>query len=110
LTAIVTVADDGGSSGRLRESMDIVPPGDIRNCIAALSQDDEIITQLFQYRFDKDSPQDLQNHSFGNLFLTALVELGGSKNMADAVKQACRILRARGTVLPVMIQCVSKLF
>ena len=101
LTAIVTVADDGGSSGRLRESMDIVPPGDIRNCIAALSQDDEIITQLFQYRFDKDSPQDLQNHSFGNLFLTALVELGGSKNMADAVKQACRILRARGTVLPV---------
>jgi uncharacterized cofD-like protein len=101
LTAIVTVADDGGSSGRLRESMDIVPPGDIRNCIAALSHDDEVITQLFQYRFEKDAPQDLQNHSFGNLFLTALVELGGSKNMADAVKQACRILRARGTVLPV---------
>lgn len=101
LTAIVTVADDGGSSGRLRESMDIVPPGDIRNCIAALSHDDEVITQLFQYRFEKDAPQDLQNHSFGNLFLTALVELGGSKNMADAVKQACRILKARGTVLPV---------
>lgn len=101
LTAIVTVADDGGSSGRLRESMNIVPPGDIRNCIAALSYDDEIITQLFQYRFDKDAPIDLQNHSFGNLFLTALVELGGSKNMADAVKQACRILKARGMVLPV---------
>jgi uncharacterized cofD-like protein len=63
--------------------------------------DDEIITQLFQYRFDKDAPIDLQNHSFGNLFLTALVELGGSKNMADAVKQACRILKARGMVLPV---------
>lgn len=101
ITAIVTVADDGGSSGRLRESMDIVPPGDIRNCIAALSHDDEVITQLFQYRFDDDAPQDLKNHSFGNLFLTALVELGGSKNMADAVAQACRILKARGTVLPV---------
>ena len=101
ITAIVTVADDGGSSGRLRESMDMVPPGDIRNCIAALSYDDEVITQLFQYRFDEDAPEDLQNHSFGNLFLTALVELGGSKNMADAVKQACRILKTRGLVLPV---------
>lgn len=101
ITAVVTVADDGGSSGRLRKTMDIVPPGDIRNCIAALSHDDEVITQLFQYRFDKESPQDLQNHSFGNLFLTALVELGGSRNMADAVKHACRILKARGSVLPV---------
>ncbi len=101
ITAVVTVADDGGSSGRLRETMDIVPPGDIRNCIAALSHDDEVITQLFQYRFDEDAPQDLKNHSFGNLFLTALVELGGSNNMADAVSQACRILKARGRVLPV---------
>lgn len=101
ITAVVTVADDGGSSGRLRKSMDIVPPGDIRNCIAALSHDDEVITQLFQYRFDSEAPQDLQNHSFGNLFLTALVELGGSKNMADAVQHACRILKARGNVLPV---------
>ncbi len=100
-TAIVTVADDGGSSGRLRKSMDIVPPGDIRNCIAALSHDDEVITQLFQYRFDSEAPQDLQHHSFGNLFLTALVELGGSRNMADAVKQACAILKARGNVLPI---------
>lgn len=101
ITAIVTVADDGGSSGRLRKSMDIVPPGDIRNCIAALSHDDEVITQLFQYRFDDDAPEDLRQHSFGNLFLTALVELGASKNMADAVAQACRILKARGKVLPV---------
>ena len=88
ITAIVTVADDGGSSGRLRESMDMVPPGDIRNCIAALSHDDEVITQLFQYRFDDEAPEDLKQHSFGNLFLTALVELGGSKNMADDVAQA----------------------
>lgn len=101
ITAVVTVADDGGSSGRLRAEMDIVPPGDIRNCIAALSHDDEVITQLFQYRFDQDAPEDLQNHSFGNLFLTALVELGGSRNMADAVQHACRILRARGNVLPI---------
>lgn len=101
ITAVVTVADDGGSSGRLRESLDIVPPGDIRNCIAALAYDDEVITQLFQYRFDEDAPKDLKHHSFGNLFLTALVELGGSKNMADAVDHACRILKARGRVLPI---------
>lgn len=101
ITAVVTVADDGGSSGRLRESMNIVPPGDIRNCIAALAHDDEIITQLFQYRFDDAAPEDLKHHSFGNLFLTALVELGGTNNMADAVRQACRILKARGQVLPI---------
>ncbi len=101
ITAVVTVADDGGSSGRLRESLKIVPPGDIRNCIAALSHDEEVITQLFQYRFDDDAPEDLKHHSFGNLFLTALVELGGSNNMADAVKQACKILKARGSVLPI---------
>ena len=101
ITAVVTVADDGGSSGRLRQSMNIVPPGDIRSCIAALAHDHEVITQLFQYRFDKDAPQDLQSHSFGNLFLTALVELGGTNNMADAVKQACTILKARGEVLPI---------
>lgn len=101
ITAVVTVADDGGSSGRLRKSMNMVPPGDMRNCIAALAHDDEVITQLFQYRFDKEAPEDLRNHSFGNLFLTALVELGGSKNMSEAAQEACRILRARGVVLPV---------
>lgn len=101
ITAVVTVADDGGSSGRLRESMDIVPPGDMRNCIAALSYDDEVITQLFQYRFDDEAPKDLQNHSFGNLFLTALVELGGSKSMSDAANHACKILKTRGQVMPV---------
>lgn len=101
ISAVVAVADDGGSSGRLRASMNIVPPGDIRNCIAALAHDDEVITKLFQYRFDDDAPTDLQKHSFGNLFLTALVELGGTNNMADAVKQACRILKSRGQVLPI---------
>jgi uncharacterized cofD-like protein len=107
ITAVVTVADDGGSSGRLRESLDIVPPGDIRNCIAALAYDDEVITQLFQYRFDDEAPQDLQQHSFGNLFLTALVELGGSKNMADAVTHACKILKARGRVMPISNEAMN---
>ena len=101
ITAVVTVADDGGSSGKLRESLNIVPPGDMRNCIAALAHDDEVITKLFQYRFDNDAPESLKNHSFGNLFLTALVELGGSKNMADAVSHACTILKTRGKVYPV---------
>jgi len=104
ITAVVTVADDGGSSGQLRESMNIVPPGDMRNCIAALAHDEEIITKLFQYRFDNEAPDSLKNHSFGNLFLTALVELGGTGNMADAVKQACSILKTRGIVLPVSNQ------
>lgn len=101
ITAVVTVADDGGSSGRLRKEMDIVPPGDIRNCIAALAADEEIITKLFQYRFGQAASADLRGHSFGNLFLTALVELGGSKNMAEAVNNACSILKTRGRVLPV---------
>ena len=73
ITAIVTVADDGGSSGKLREELGIIPPGDIRNCIAALSDQDKIITELFQYRFKIG--QNLEGHSFGNLFLTALKEV-----------------------------------
>lgn len=107
ITAVVTVADDGGSSGQLRQSMNIVPPGDIRNCIAALAHDEEIITKLFQYRFQKGALDSLKNHSFGNLFLTALVELGGTGNMADAVRQACSILKTRGIVLPVSNQAMS---
>ena len=70
VTAIVTVGDDGGSSGRLREEMGILPPGDIRNCIAALADDEDMITELFQYRFKNG--EGLEGHSFGNLFLTAL--------------------------------------
>jgi hypothetical protein len=73
LSAIVTVADDGGSSGRLRQSFGILPPGDIRNCLAALSDDEGLLTQLFQYRFS--GAPDLAGHSFGNLFLTALADL-----------------------------------
>ena len=96
LTAVVTVADDGGSSGRLRESFGILPPGDIRNCLAALSNDEAMLTQLFQYRFS-GSP-DLEGHSFGNLFITALADITGS--FEEAVVESGRVLSVNGRVLP----------
>ncbi|MDP1714761.1 MAG: YvcK family protein [Anaerolineales bacterium] len=96
LTAVVTVADDGGSSGRLRESLGILPPGDIRNCLAALSNDEDMLTQLFQYRFS-GSPE-LEGHSFGNLFITALADITGS--FEDAVVESGRVLSVNGRVLP----------
>ena len=96
ITAIVTVGDDGGSSGRLREEMGILPPGDIRNCIAALGDDEGVITELFQYRFKMG--EGLEGHSFGNLFLTALCSITG--NMVRAVKESSKVLNIRGVVLP----------
>lgn len=96
VTAIVTVGDDGGSSGRLREEMGVLPPGDIRNCIAALADDDDLVTELFQYRFKKG--EGLEGHSFGNLFLTALCSITG--DMVRAVKESSRVLSIRGRVLP----------
>jgi len=97
ITAIVTVADDGGSSGRLREELGIIPPGDIRNCIAALADDDKLITELFKYRFT--SGQNLEGHSFGNLFLFALKEVMHG-DFVQAIKAASFILKSRGVVLP----------
>ncbi len=96
ITAIVTVGDDGGSSGRLREEMGILPPGDIRNCIAALADDEDLVTKLFQYRFKKG--EGLEGHSFGNLFLTALCAITG--NMVKAVRESSNVLNIRGVVLP----------
>lgn len=96
ITAVVTVGDDGGSSGRLREEMGILPPGDIRNCIAALADDENMITELFQYRFKNG--EGLEGHSFGNLFLTALCAITG--NMVKAVKESSNVLNIRGVVLP----------
>jgi uncharacterized cofD-like protein len=96
LTAIVTVADDGGSSGRLRESYGILPPGDIRNCLAALSNDEQMLTQLFRYRFS--GAGELDGHSFGNLFITALAELTGS--FEEAIAESGRVLSVSGRVLP----------
>lgn len=97
LTAIVTVADDGGSSGRLRDSMGILPPGDIRNCLAALSNDETLITQLFQYRF-ANGGDELEGHSFGNLFISALSEITGS--FEQAVAESGKVLSVHGRVLP----------
>lgn len=96
ITAIVTVGDDGGSSGRLREEMGILPPGDIRNCIAALADDEDLVTKLFQYRFK--TGEGLEGHSFGNLFLTALCSITG--DMVSAVKESSNVLSIRGRVLP----------
>lgn len=96
ITAVVTVGDDGGSSGRLREEMGVLPPGDIRNCIAALADDEDLVTKLFQYRFK--TGEGLEGHSFGNLFLTALVSITG--DMVRAVKESSNVLSIRGRVLP----------
>ncbi len=96
ITAIVTVADDGGSSGRLRQEFGIIPPGDIRNCIAALADEEQLITELFQYRFK--SGHGLAGHSFGNLFLSVLCAITG--NMVQAVKESSKVLNIRGRVLP----------
>jgi uncharacterized cofD-like protein len=103
LTAVVTVADDGGSSGRLRRDLGILPPGDIRNCLAALSNDEALMTQLFQYRFP-DGNQDLEGHSFGNLFITALAEITGS--FEEAVAESGRVLAVHGRVLPATLHDV----
>jgi uncharacterized cofD-like protein len=96
ITAIVTVADDGGSSGRLRRDLGILPPGDFRNCIAALSNAEGLVAQLFQYRFGNDS--DLDGHSFGNLYLTAMTAITGS--FEAALNESSRVLAVRGRVIP----------
>jgi uncharacterized cofD-like protein len=96
LTAVVTVTDDGGSSGRLRREFGILPPGDIRNCIVALSEDEATMSRLFRYRFPETSA--LEGHSFGNLFLTALTATTG--DFAEAVRLSSEILATRGHIYP----------
>jgi len=95
ITAIVTVADDGGSSGRLRRELGVLPPGDIRNCLVALADDESMMGRLFQHRF---ADGDLSGHSFGNLFLAALAEVTGGFDLA--VQECSRVLKIRGRVLP----------
>lgn len=97
LSAVITVADDGGSSGRIRREMGILPPGDFRNCLAALSSDEALLSQLFQYRFP-DGESNLEGHSFGNLFISALTEITGS--FEDAVVESGKVLGIQGQVLP----------
>jgi uncharacterized cofD-like protein len=96
LCAVVTVSDDGGSSGRLRKELNMLPPGDIRNCIVALSEDEPLLSKLFQHRFDKGSG--LEGHSFGNLFLAALT--GITKDFGEAVRLSSEILATRGHIHP----------
>ncbi len=95
LSAIVTVTDDGGSSGRLREDLNMLPPGDVRNCLVALSEDEHLLSRLFQHRFKHG---DLNGHSFGNLFLAALTEISG--DFAQAVQTSSQILATRGRIYP----------
>jgi len=96
LSAVVTVSDDGGSSGRLRKELNMLPPGDIRNCIVALSEDEALLSKLFRHRFDKGPG--LEGHSFGNLFLAALTEV--TKDFSEAVRLSSEILVTRGHIYP----------
>jgi uncharacterized cofD-like protein len=96
LAAVVTVTDDGGSSGRLRKEYQVLPPGDIRNCMAALSQDERLLAELFQYRFPVG--KGLAGHSFGNLFLTALTNITG--DFSTAIRVSSRVLAIRGRIFP----------
>jgi uncharacterized cofD-like protein len=99
LSAIVTVTDDGGSSGRLREDLNILPPGDIRNCMAALSEDEHLLTRLLQFRFPETKKgHDLAGHSFGNILLAAMTQITG--DFAQAVQASSQILATRGTIYP----------
>ena len=102
ITAIVTVADDGGSSGRLRRDLGVMPPGDFRNCITALADDETLLTQLFRYRFGDDT---LDGHSFGNLFITALADITGS--FERGLQEASKVLAIRGRVVPSTLQTVT---
>lgn len=103
IVAIVTVADDGGSSGKLRRELGVLPPGDFRNCIAALADDEALTTQLFQYRFR--SGQGLEGHSFGNLFITAMAGVTGT--FEQALYESGRVLNIRGTILPSTLENVT---
>jgi len=102
ITAIVTVADDGGSSGRLRREIGVLPPGDIRNCLAALADEEKLLTELFQYRFR--AGDGLVGHSFGNLFLTAMSEITG--DLEQAIAASSKVLAVRGRVLPATLSDV----
>ena len=103
LTAIVTVGDDGGSSGVLRRELGVLPPGDVRNCIAALAEAEPLMTRLFQYRFNEGSG--LEGHSFGNLFIVAMSGITG--NFEEAVRETSRVLAVRGLILPSTLSHVT---
>src|ERR1700690_45985 len=103
LSGVVTVSDDGGSRGRLRKEFNMLPPGDVRNCIVALSEDEALLSRLFQHRFEKGSG--LEGHSFGNLFLAALTSITG--DFAEAVRLSSEILLTRGHIYPATMSSVE---
>ena len=103
LSAIVTVADDGGSSGRLRRELGVLPPGDFRNCLVALSDDESLVRELFQYRFDQGDG--LEGHSFGNLFIAAMTNVTGS--FEEALSVSSRVLAVHGQILPATVANLS---
>jgi uncharacterized cofD-like protein len=105
ITAIVTVADDGGSSGRLRQQLGVLPPGDFRNCLAALADAESLTTQLFQYRFSEG--EGLNGHSFGNLFIVAMAGVTG--NFERALLESSKVLAVRGQILPSTLENVTLL-
>ncbi|HEY8314374.1 MAG TPA: gluconeogenesis factor YvcK family protein [Candidatus Baltobacteraceae bacterium] len=102
LTAVVTVSDDGGSSGRLQKELGVLPPGDVRNCLVALADDEAMVTDLFRYRFHEG--EGLSGHSFGNLFLAAMTGITG--NFDEAIKESSRVLNIKGRVLPATLGVV----
>src|SRR6202167_2938948 len=103
ITAVVTVTDDGGSSGRLRRDFDVLPPGDIRNCMVALSEDEALLSRLFQHRFQ--TGRGLKGHSFGNLFLTALTQIMG--DFPEAVRASSEVLKIVGRIYPATVASVA---
>lgn len=104
ITAIVTVCDDGGSSGRLRRDLHVLPPGDFRQCIAALADSDPLVTKLFEHRFSADGGE-LKGHSFGNLFIAAMAQITGS--FERALEESSRVLAVRGRILPSTLEDVT---
>jgi len=102
ITAIITVADDGGSSGKLRRELGVLPPGDFRNCLVALADDEGLLAQLFQYRFAQNA---VDGHSFGNLFITAMSSITGGFD--KALQESCKVLAVRGRILPSTLENVT---
>ncbi|WP_061212711.1 gluconeogenesis factor YvcK family protein [Syntrophomonas wolfei] len=103
LTAVVTVSDDGGSSGRLRAEMGVLPPGDIRNCLVALAETETLMDKVFQHRFNH--PGSLKGHNLGNLLLVALTEIAG--DFISAIQEVSKVLKVRGRVLPATLEHVA---
>ena len=103
LTAVVTVSDDGGCSGRLRAELGVLPPGDVRNCLVALAETETLMDKIFQHRFSQGNS--LQGHNLGNLLLVAMSEITG--DFMSAIKEVSKVLKVRGNVIPATLEQVA---